>query len=141
MSMRIQIDYSDIYKQLDAAQGLAGKAVAFGLYDTAAIVAQACREEAAGLSFPHGKPGTAAAIAASIGPANFRRSATGRQTSVGPDGYFPSGFPIPYFVNELEHGTSRIPANPFMQRAAARSIAQAEAKGLETAEQIIKEKL
>lgn len=139
--MKLSADYTDILQKLTDAQGLAGKAIAFGLYDTAAAVAQACREEAAGLSFKDAQEGTVSAIAESIGIATFRDTGDGKQTSISADGYFPGGFPIAFFVRTLENGTSRIPANPFMQRAAARSIAHAEATGQATAEGIINEAL
>jgi hypothetical protein len=139
MGMRLQADFSDILKQLDSAVGAAGKAIAFGLYDTAAIVRAAVAQEAAGLPF---KGSTVGQIVASIGVATFRDTGDGKQTSIDADGYFAdSGFPIPFFVREVEHGTSKIAANPFIQRAAARAIAQAEAAGVETAEKIINDEL
>jgi hypothetical protein len=111
--------------------------VAFGLYDTAGMVADAVKQSAMSLPF---KGSTVAQIAGAVGVADFRSTGSGYQTSVSFDGYFAeSGFPIPYFVNEVENGTSRIPANPFVQRAFAQSIGPAEAKGNQTAEGIINE--
>lgn len=137
MSMTFSADYSDLLGKVQEAGRAGGKAVAFGLYDTAGMMAEAVKQSALSLPF---KGSTTAQIAAAVGIANFRSTGDGYQTSVSFDGYFAeSGFPIPYFVNEVENGTSRIPANPFVQRAFAQTIGPAEAKGNQTAEGIINE--
>lgn len=135
MSMTFSADYSDLLGKVQEAERAGGKAVAFGLYDTAGMVADAIQQSALSLPF---NASTTAQIAAAVGIADFRATGDGYQTSIGFDGYFAeSGFPIAFFVNEVENGTSRIPAIPFIQRAFAQSIGPAEAKGLQTAEGII----
>ena len=137
LSMRA--DFSDLIRKLQAAERTGGKAIAFGLYDAAGVVIEAVKNEAKGLPY---KSSTVSQIVESIGIAKFRGSGSGYDTSVGSDGYFSeSGFPIPFFVNEIENGTSRIPARPFQQRAYAAVKDAAESKGLATAETIINEAL
>ena len=136
MGMTLTVDYSELVEQLDNMTNKAGKAISFGLYDCAAVVKNAAQQEALGLPF---KGSTVAQISQSIGVADFRDTDTGKQTSISSDGYFAeSGFPIPFFVREVENGTSRIAANPFIQRAFARVKGAAEAAGNATAENIIK---
>lgn len=135
MSMHFDADYSELLNQLHDAERAGSKAVAFGLYDTAGVMVEAIKNSALSLPF---KSSTTAQIAAAAGISDFRGSGDGYQTSVGFEGYFAeSGFPIPYFVREVENGTSKIPANPFVQRAFAQSIDAAEAAGVKTAEGII----
>lgn len=137
--MSIKADFGTIVAQLDDALRGGSKAVAFGLYDAAAVVVEEVKKEAAGLSFPKGKPGTPGEIAAAAGIIKFDKTGTGYQTSIGCTGYFSGGFPIPYFVREVENGTSRLQPQPFMQRAAANSRAAAVATGEQTAQGIINE--
>lgn len=111
-------------EMLNALAEKAGKACTKGLYNGAGIVAQALSAAIAELPF---KPSTKAQIQGAIGIAKFRATADGIDTSIGFDGYFEAGFPIPYFVNLVSKGTSTIPANPFLKRASRAAVAQAQA--------------
>ena len=134
---RLIVDLSGLVRQLDgiADKGLA--AVKVGLYETAGAVAAAIQSEAGTLPF---KGETVSQIQSAIGIAKFEDTADGSNTAISVDGYFAdSGFPIVYFVREVENGTSRIQANPFMRRAANRVKAQAEAAGNEAAARFIQQ--
>ena len=129
---RLSVDLSGLIRQLDSAGDKGVAAVKVGLYETAGIVAEAIRTAAGGLPF---QASTVAQIQEAIGIAKFEDTADGSNTAISVDGYFAdSGFPIPFFVREVENGTSRIPAHPFMRRAANGAKAQAEAAGKDAAE-------
>lgn len=129
----LDLDLSGLIRDLEAA-GSSGRAAAkYGLHEAAGKVADAVREEAGRLPY---KGSTVSQIQAAVGIAKFSDTADGADTSVSFDGYFQdSGFPIAFFVNEVEHGTSRLQANPFVRRAANRAKAQAEAEGNRAAEE------
>ena len=130
---RLSVDFSGLLAQLEEAGNAALPAAKVGLYETAGAVADAVKAEAGTLPYD---PATVSQIRDAVGVSVFRDGAGETQTSVGVEGYFAhSGFPIPFFVNEIEHGTSRMPARPFMRNAARRVQAEAEAKGNRAAEQ------
>lgn len=130
----MEIDFSGLIRQLADAADAGRSAVKAGLYETAGTVADAIRAEAGKLPY---KSSTVSQIQAAIGVAKFTDTADGSDTSISVDGYFAeSGFPIPFFVNVINHGTSRHAANPFMRRAANRVKAQAEALGNKKAEEV-----
>lgn len=129
----LSVDFSGLLRDLERAGRAALPAAKVGLYDCAGMVADAIREEADALPF---KGSTVQQIKDSIGIATFRDGLAETDTSVTTDGYFAeSGFPIPFFVREVEKGTSQISANPFMRRAFLRVRAAAEAKGEKAAEE------
>ena len=130
--MRMSFDYSGLIAQLEEAGGKGLAAAKVGLYEAAGTVADAIRAEAASLPYDGD---TVSQIQGAIGIANFRDGAAESDTSISVDGYFrESGFPIPFFVNEIEHGTSWLKPHPFMRTAARRVMAEAEAKGNKAAE-------
>lgn len=137
MACRLKFDFTDVIGKLDEAMAHAPGAARKGLYDAAGIVAAEVAREAGSLPF---KGSTVGQIVESVGITRFERDPEGGHTSVGCSGYFAeSGFPIPFFVREVENGKSRIPANPFMKRAANRVKRAAEAAGSKTAEEHIKQ--
>lgn len=119
--------------------GKAAKGVAkFALYEGAGTIADAVKAAAGKLPY---KDTTVAQIQGAVGITKMRSTADGTETNVGFEGYFgDSGFPIPYFVREVENGTSRIPAHPFVKSTAnkykAQAIAAMEAAGQAKLEEI-----
>lgn len=109
--------------QFDKYADMALPASKMALYDGAGLVADMVKAEAAGLPF---KPETVAQIAGSVGIAKFADTVDGTGTSISFEGYFAdSGFPIPYFVRELQIGTATVPKIPFVRRAMSAARAQA----------------
>lgn len=109
---------------------------AYALYPGAGVIADAVKEAAGGLPY---KGSTVAQIQNAVGIVKFKDTDDGSGTSVGFSGYFAGGkdgkgFPIPFFVREVEGGTSRIPAHPFVRKAAAAATAAAEAAMQDAAE-------
>jgi len=118
----------------DLAKALPGVA-GYALFDGAGVMADAIKEAAQGLPY---KGETTAQIANAVGIHKFNDTEDGRSTSIGFDGYFAhSHFPIQYFVREVEGGTSKIPAHPFVRKAANAAKASAEAAILAAAEEKI----
>ena len=117
--------HKGIEKELAMLQtaGRAGVAVAkFALYEGAGVVADRVKMAATGLPY---KPSTVGQIADAVGITTMRDAHDGVETTVGFDGYFDTGFPIPYFVREVEAGTSVIPKRPFIKKAVTACTAQA----------------
>lgn len=131
----------DLVAELDGlAQHLKGIGK-YALYDGAGLMADAVKEAAGSLPY---KGSTKAQIQAAVGIVKFRDTGDGSSTSVGFDGYFSGGkdgkgFPIPFFVREVEGGTSKIPAHPFVRKAANATKASAEAAILAAADEKIKQ--
>lgn len=118
------------------AQHMAGIA-AYALYPGAGVMADAVKDAAGGLPY---KGSTVAQIQAAVGIHTFKDTDDGSATSIGFDGYFAeSGFPIQFFVREVEGGTSKIPAHPFVRKAAGNAQAAAEAAIVQAAEEKINE--
>lgn len=133
---RLEFDFTGLQRALGEAEDAAVPAAKVGLYECARATADAIRAEAGRLPF---KESTVSQIQNAIGVAKFQDTPDGSETSISVDGYFAdSHFPIIYFAREVESGTSRIQANPFMRRGANRVKAQAEAAGNEAAEQFVR---
>lgn len=133
MSVKMKVDFSGLLKGLEAAGKSALPAGKYGLYETAGTVAEAVRAEAGRLPYA---PETVSQIQNAVGIATFRDTIDTSDTSIDFDGYFQeSGFPIRYFVREVEKGTSKIPAHPFQRAAYRRVKARAEAEGVKAAEE------
>ena len=95
-------------------------------------MADAIRDEAGKLPY---KASTIRQIQDSMGIAAFRDTVYSSDTLIDFEGYFAeSGFPIQYFVREVEKGTSVIPAHAFQRTAYNRVRAEAEAAGEKEAE-------
>jgi len=130
--IRFKADFSNLLKELERAGGAALPAAKHGLFDAAAVMADAMKAEALALPFDSS---TTSQIANSLGVAKFRDRRSGTDTSISFEGYFTeSGFPIQYFVRDLCKGRSNRPANDFERRAYNRAIAAADAAGTKSAE-------
>lgn len=118
--------HSGIEQELAAlsAAGEAAKGVAkWALYEGAGVVADRVKMAAQGLPY---HPSTVSQIQGAIGIMKMQDSSDGVETVVGFDGYFQeSGFPIPFFVREVEAGTSQIPKRQFVKKAVTACTAQA----------------
>lgn len=133
--MIFKADFTDIMKAVDNAVEAAIPAGKYGLYETARITADAIRSEAGTLPY---KGSTVSQIQNAVGIAKMDSTVDTVTTAVSFDGYFEeSHFPIIFFVREICQGTSRIPQNDFMRRAAARVKAQAEQTGQKAAEDFV----
>lgn len=123
----------------DLAKALPGVA-GYALFDGAGVMADAVK--AAALTLPY-KGSTVSQIADSVGIHKFNDTEDGRSTSIGFDGYFANtkykdgAMPIQMFVREVEGGTSKIPAHPFVRKTANAAKASAEAAILAAAEEKI----
>lgn len=85
------------------------------LFDGAAVMADAIKAAAGQLPF---EPATVGQIQDALGISKFEDTPDGSGTSVSFEGYFgESGFPIPYFVREVEIGSNHLPKIPFVRRA------------------------
>lgn len=101
--------------KFDAYGNEALPASKMALYDGAGFYADQVKAAAASLPF---KDSTVAQIQGAVGIAKFDDTGDGTGTSISFDGYFAdSGFPIAYFVREVQIGTSRIPKIPFIRKA------------------------
>lgn len=133
--MKLHANFDILLKELQDVVNAGVPAVKVGLYETAGMVRTAIATEAGSLPF---KPSTVRQIQNSVGISKMESSVDEVNVSIACDGYFEdSGFPIPFFVREVEKGTSRIPANDFSRRAFNRVRAQAEAKGQQRAEEFV----
>lgn len=111
--------------ELESLGKATGGAPGYSLYEGARVMADAVRAAAGGLPF---KPSTVQQIQNAIGILPFKDTGDGTETSIGFEGYFSeSNFPIPFFVREVEGGTSRMAARPFVRRTESAVRAQAEA--------------
>lgn len=97
-----------------------------GLYQGAGAVADALRAAAGSLPF---RASTVQQIQNAIGIAHFDETGDGTiTTALSFNGYFAeSGFPIPFFVREIEHGLAGQRKVPFVRRTASSAGKKAQA--------------
>lgn len=90
------------------------------LYKGAGMMADAVRASVGTLPYDSS---TVSQILNAIGIANFQAAADGLiTTAIGFDGYFEdSHFPIPFFMREVEMGTSRIQKRPVFRQAVTKN--------------------
>lgn len=137
MGRVITTGIDDLVAQLENTAAAIKGVGKYALYEGAGVMADAIREAAGSLPY---KGETVAQIQNAVGITKFKDTEDGSGTSIGFDGYFAeSHFPIPYFVREVEGGTSRIPARPFVRRAAQAAQSAAEAAIVDAAERKIKQ--
>ena len=137
MGRVITAGIDDLTAELEAVAAHLGGVGKAALYEGAGVMADAIKEAAGSLPY---KGSTVAQIQNAVGITKFKDTEDGSGTSIGFDGYFAeSHFPIPFFVREVEGGTSRIPARPFVRRAATAAQPAAEAVIIGAAEERIKQ--
>ncbi len=143
MGRVITAGIDDLTAELEAVAAHLGGVGKAALYEGAGVMADAIREAAGGLPY---KGSTVAQIQDAVGITKFKDTEDGSGTSIGFDGYFSSGkgkdgkpIAIQFFVREVEGGTSKIPAHPFVRRAAQAAQSAAEAAIIDAAERKIKQ--
>lgn len=143
MGRVITTGIDDLVAQLENTAAAIKGVGKYALYEGAGVMADAIREAAGGLPY---KGSTVAQIQDAVGITKFKDTEDGSGTSIGFDGYFSSGkgkdgkpIAIQFFVREVEGGTSKIPAHPFVRRAAQAAQPAAEAAIVDAAERKIKQ--
>ena len=142
MGRVITAGIDDLTAELEAVAAHLGGVGKAALYEGAGVMADAIKEAAGSLPY---KGSTVAQIQNAVGITKFKDTEDGSGTSIGFDGYFAGSkykngeMPIRMFVREIEGGTSKIPAHPFVRKAANAAKAAAEAAIIGAAEERIKQ--